>query len=81
MICDIRNEFYSVEYDLYDSMLNFDFINRIHVKLFAFLEKMFINKRCLFLILNQKFSLDRTITHTEKYGLKQIQLQDCRICL
>ena len=48
-ICMIKNEFYSVEYDLYENMFNFDFLNRIHLKLFPFFARNYcFQPVCLF---------------------------------
>ena len=55
-ICEIRNEFYSVEYNLYDNMFDFDFLNRIHSSLFAYLQKLILSHRCVSLILNHKLA-------------------------
>ena len=55
-ICDITNEFYRLEYDLYENMLNFHFLNQIHRRLFMHLNKMFASNRCFCLILNNKFA-------------------------
>ena len=55
-ICNIRNEFYSVEYDLYDNTFDFYFLSRIHSGLFAYRRKMIVSDRCVCLILNHKFA-------------------------
>ena len=95
-ICDITNEFYSVEYDFYQNMFNFDFLNQIRRRLFMHLNKMFASKRCLCLILNNKFAyiwkdwytgekrsiyLEDAIAYKEKIDMDKIKLNGCSVCL
>ena len=95
-ICDITNEFYGVEYDLYENMLNFDFLSQIHHRLFMHLNKMFVSNRCLCLILNNKLTyiwkdwytgekhsiyLEGAIAYKKKIDMDKIKLNDCRVCL
>ena len=95
-IREIINDFYGVEYDLYENMLNFDFLNQIHRRLFMHLNKMFASNRCLCLILNHKFAyvwkdwytgekhsvyLEDKIAYKEKIDMDKIKLNDCSVCL
>ena len=88
-ICDITNKFYGVEYDLYENMLNFDFLSRIHYRLFMHLNKMFAANRYSSLILNNKFAyiwkdwyigekhssyFEDAIAYTEKTDTDKIKL-------
>ena len=75
-ICDITNEFYGVEYDLYENMLNFDFLNQIHSRLFMDVNKMFASNRCLCLILNHKFAYIWKDWYTgEKHSVYILKMQ------
>lgn len=77
-------------------MFDFDFLNRIHSGLFAYLQKLILSHRCVCLILNHKLayvwkdwyngeryrvSLKDTIAHKEKYEINQICGQNYHVRL
>ena len=74
LICEICREFQSVEYDLYENMFCLDFLGRVHSYLHDYLEKIFLSKRCLCLILNNEYS-SRTGLQVKTIGfLSKMQL-------
>ena len=89
LICEICREFQSVEYDLYENMFCLDFLGRVHSYLHDYLEKIFLSKRCLCFILNNKYSyvwkdwftgenyrifLKDAITHKENHDINIIKI-------
>ena len=89
LICEICREFQSVEYDLYENMFCLDFLGRVHSYLHDYLEKIFLSKRCLCLILNNEYSyvwkdwftgenyrvsLKDAITHKENHDINIIKI-------
>ena len=95
-VCDVGNEFYSVQYGLYENTFDLDFLIRIHYGLFAYSQKLIVSGQCISLMLNHKFcyvwkdwysgekhklSIDEAIACKEKQEIEQIQRQNCHVKL